>query len=80
VLQGKPDYEYYAERVAQTLARVTEVFDWDAAALLSGSFQQRLGEPGERPATEGPVGLDTPATEATRSTKPRRTRMLSDFP
>ncbi|MGI0150649.1 MAG: DNA-directed DNA polymerase, partial [Thermoplasmata archaeon] len=31
-----PDYNYYAERVAQTLARVTEVYDWGARALLEG--------------------------------------------
>ncbi|MGP8135815.1 MAG: DNA polymerase domain-containing protein, partial [Thermoplasmata archaeon] len=41
----EPDWEYYADRVAQTLARVTEVFDWDAAALLRGSHQRRLGTP-----------------------------------
>ena len=40
-LTGKPfehkvDYEYYARRVAASLARVTEVFDWDEAALLRG--------------------------------------------
>ncbi len=55
----QPDWEYYADRVAQTLARVTEVFDWDAAALLRGSHQQRLGEPetsspGERAAAAAP--------------------------
>jgi DNA polymerase I len=41
-LTGKPfehkvDYEYYARRVAASLARVTEVFDWDEAALLRGA-------------------------------------------
>ena len=42
----EPDWEDYADRVAQTLARVTEVFDWDAAALLRGSHQRRLGRAG----------------------------------
>ncbi len=41
-LTGRPfehnvDYEYYARRVAASLARVTEVFDWDEAALLRGA-------------------------------------------
>ena len=31
-----PDFEYYAKRVAQSLARVTEVFGWDEDALITG--------------------------------------------
>ena len=31
-----PDWAYYARRVAQTLAYVTEVFGWDEKALLTG--------------------------------------------
>jgi DNA polymerase, archaea type len=70
----EPDWEYYADRVAQTLARVTEVFDWDAAALLRGSHQQRLGGPtatgsaGTPPAA--PASLDTPLGEVGK--RPRR--------
>ncbi len=70
----EPDWEYYADRVAQTLARVTEVFDWDAAALLRGSHQQRLG--GHEPTTPAesppaaPASLDTPLSEV--GTRPRR--------
>ncbi len=69
-----PDWEYYAERVAQTLARVTEVFDWDAAALLRGSHQRRFGNEGA-PALPGaagppPASLDTPLTEV--GVRPRR--------
>ena len=37
-------YGDHAERVAQTLGRVTEVFDWDANALLKGRHQQRLDD------------------------------------
>jgi DNA polymerase I len=33
----KVDYEYYSRRVAASLARITEVFDWDEAALLRGT-------------------------------------------
>lgn len=37
-----PDYEYYARRVAMTLARVTDTFGWDVQELLTGSQQQSL--------------------------------------
>ncbi|EQD57142.1 hypothetical protein B2A_04948, partial [mine drainage metagenome] len=70
---AEPDWEYYAERVAQTLARVTEVFDWDAAALLRGSHQRRLGTDGSADPTPGaapPASLDTPLTEV--GVRPRR--------
>ncbi len=69
----EPDWEYYADRVAQTLARVTEVFDWDAAALLRGSHQQRLASPEPTPEETDvtPATLDTPVTEVA---KPRRRR------
>ncbi|HTT73039.1 MAG TPA: DNA polymerase domain-containing protein [Thermoplasmata archaeon] len=84
---AEPDWEYYADRVAQTLARVTEVFDWDAAALLRGSHQQRLGGDGSdaRPAaapTNGtPAGLDTPVAEIAKPAKRRTTtRSLAEFP
>jgi DNA polymerase I len=74
-----PDYVYYAERVAQTLARVTEVFNWDATALLKGSHQRRLSEPAPaatpgEPAPGPKVALDTPIGEASR---PRKTRQSS---
>lgn len=35
--EGRPDWEYYARRVAQTLAYVTEVYDWDEKALFTGT-------------------------------------------
>lgn len=78
-----PDYEYYADRVAQTLARVTEVFDWDAAALLKGSRQQRLGagdlgSSAARPAaaaTES-VGLKTLVTDVERPARRRQKTLL----
>ena len=38
----KPDWEYYARRVAQTLAYVTEVYGWDERALLMGTVQADL--------------------------------------
>ncbi|MEF8832715.1 MAG: DNA polymerase domain-containing protein [Candidatus Thermoplasmatota archaeon] len=36
------DWKYYAERIAKTLARVTEVFGWDKEALLAGNKQSNL--------------------------------------
>ena len=79
---AEPDWEYYADRVAQTLARVTEVFDWDAASLLRGSHQQRLG--GGEGAPTGPRGpaasLDTPLTELAGPPRRRTTKKsLADF-
>lgn len=41
-LEKEPDWEYYAGRIAKTLARVTEVFSWDEDALLAGNKQSSL--------------------------------------
>ncbi len=39
---GSPDWNYYARRLAHTLAYVTEVFGWDDKSLLAGSQQVTL--------------------------------------
>jgi DNA polymerase I len=39
---AKPDYRYYAERLAQTTSRITEVFGWDEKDLMMGSQQSTL--------------------------------------
>ena len=39
--EGTPDWDYYAKRVAQTLAYVTEVYGWDERALYTGSLQPK---------------------------------------
>jgi DNA polymerase, archaea type len=83
-LTKEPDWEYYADRVAQTLARVTEVFDWDAAALLRGSHQRRLASPPESAtppvSTAPPATLDTPISEVGKPAKRRgSTRSLTDW-
>jgi len=81
----QPDWEYYADRVAQTLARVTEVFDWDASALLRGSHQRRLAPPPEepRPSSDSaatPATLDTPISDVGKPAKRRAsTRSLTDW-
>jgi DNA polymerase, archaea type len=66
----QPDWDYYADRVAQTLARVTEVFDWDAAALLRGSHQQKLGAGEGAEPRASPASLDTPLADV--GSRPRR--------
>ncbi|HEY5605086.1 MAG TPA: hypothetical protein VIL45_01035, partial [Thermoplasmata archaeon] len=38
----KPDWDYYARRVAQTLAYISEVYGWDEKALLMGTVQANL--------------------------------------
>ncbi len=90
-LEKGPDFGYYAERVAQTLARVTEVYDWDASSLLQGHHQQRLGggTPSdgaeERPAGAAPpapaIGLDSPigALSGNPKAKKRVTKPLAAF-
>jgi len=77
-----PDWEYYAERVAQTLARVTEVFGWDAASLLRGSHQQRLGgeEPPAPPPEGPPANLDSSVAQLGPAGRRRATnRSLADW-
>jgi DNA polymerase I len=87
---GKADYEYYAERVAQTLARVTEVYEWSAADLLRGSRsqQRRLGDEtpnalaaAPEPAAPGePVSLGSPIGALGETPKRRRQRTLTESP
>ncbi|HKW43765.1 MAG TPA: DNA polymerase domain-containing protein, partial [Thermoplasmata archaeon] len=60
--EKRPDWEYYARRVAQTLAYVTEVYGWDEKALFTGTqpaqqkslfsddFEGETSEPGSRKA------------------------------
>jgi DNA polymerase I len=39
---GTPDWRYYAERVAQTVSRVTEVWGLDEKSLIAGNTQSNL--------------------------------------
>ncbi|MFW6142254.1 MAG: DNA-directed DNA polymerase [Candidatus Saliniplasma sp.] len=41
-LEGQPDWDYYARRIAKTLSRVTDVFGWDEKGLLAGNKQSDL--------------------------------------
>ena len=71
---AKPDYRYYAERIAQTASRITEVFGWSEKDLMMGSQQATLFDGGfdapEKPAAERPAPAPKP--------KPKMTK-LSDF-
>ncbi|MCQ2056076.1 MAG: DNA polymerase II [archaeon] len=40
--KGKPDYKYYAERIAQTSSRITEVFGWNEKDIMMSSQQFTL--------------------------------------
>jgi len=53
--KGRPDYKYYAERLANMASRVTEVFGWDEKALMLGIQQATLfdGERGPSPSKKG---------------------------
>ncbi len=72
----EPDYAYYADRVAQTLARVTEVFGWDATALLKGtrSTQRTLVDapaPSDPPSSGPSISVDSPLADLAGSRKKR---------
>ncbi len=78
----RPDYSYYAERLAQTLARVTEVFGWNAADLLKGSRQQTLGDsPSAGSATRGDAATldDSVASLAGPPKRARKSKTLTEF-
>ena len=73
----KPDFGYYAGRLAQTLARVTEVFGCDEDGLLGRAQQRKLGDP----APEAPTiaaGLDTPLSALTTGPKKGRQTTFSE--
>ncbi|MDH4122734.1 MAG: hypothetical protein OEV21_01410 [Thermoplasmata archaeon] len=41
---AEPDYKYYAERLAQSIVRVTDALGWDERRLLTGQQQTTLFE------------------------------------
>jgi DNA polymerase I len=40
--EATPDWKYYAERMAQTLSRITEVYGITAKDLMAGNIQSSL--------------------------------------
>jgi len=63
--EAVPDWDYYAKRVAQTLAYVTEIYGWDEKALYTGTRQPRQAnlfhEEFEKP-NAGPTKTDKKLT------------------
>jgi DNA polymerase I len=55
--EKRPDWEYYARRVAQTLAYITEVYGWDEKALFTGTqpAQQKSLDSEDFSETEAPA-------------------------
>jgi DNA polymerase I len=55
--EKRPDWEYYARRVAQTLAYITEVYGWDEKALFTGAqpAQQKSLDSDDFSQTEAPA-------------------------
>ncbi len=74
---AKPDYKYYAERIAQTASRITEVFGWNEKDIMTGSQQATLFDGAfSRPSKKTPVKTEEPKKED----KPKsRSTKLSDF-
>ena len=71
---GEPDYRYYAERIAQTASRITDVFGWNEKDLMVGSQQATLFGGDFESRSSSPSG-DAPKSG---KSKPRMTK-LSDF-
>ena len=64
---ARPDWEYYAKRVAQTLAYVTEIYGWDEKELYQGAQKPKqvtLLDDGfaEKPKPSTPVKTDKKLT------------------
>ena len=73
--KGRPDYRYYAERVAQMASRITEVFGWNEKDLMLGSQQSTLFG-GDFQTSDAVAEKARPTTEVKRKGK---TSSLDDF-
>jgi len=67
----RPDWEYYARRVAQTLAYITEVYGWDEKALFTGT------QPAQQKSLFSEDFGEAPGVERTRKVEKKLT--LEDF-
>jgi DNA polymerase I len=72
---GRPDYKYYAERLAMALARITEPFGCDERALLQGNSQRSL----EFFSEEKPAPKAEPATPQAAVKKVKQKATLDMF-
>lgn len=70
--EKRPDWEYYARRVAQTLAYITEVYGWDEKALLTGVLPAR-----QKSLFSDDFGGEAPAERGLRKADKKLT--LEDF-
>jgi DNA polymerase I len=56
---AKPDYRYYATRLAATIARVTDSFGWDERSLFKGSdIEEKRAKKHEPKKTDKKLSLD----------------------
>ena len=72
---AKPDYRYYAERLAQMASRITEVFGWSEKDLMLGSQQATLFSGAFKTSDEGPRKIDAPEKPKPKS----KVRSLDEF-
>ncbi|MEM0448889.1 MAG: DNA polymerase domain-containing protein [Methanomassiliicoccales archaeon] len=78
--QGTPDYRYYAERLAQSVARATENFGWTEKDLLMGSQQVDLFSGAFSSDASGKEDTSTKCEEKKRGTKETGRKVsLQDF-
>ncbi len=75
--KGKPDYRYYAERIATTASRITEVFGWSEKDMMMGSQQSTLFDGFE---DRKPVRKTVPKEAPKKPAAPKaKNTKLSDF-
>lgn len=84
-LKKEPDWDYYAKRIAKTLARVTEVFNWDEQSLLAGNKQADLfsgdfdDKSGVDEDEDRSKDKDEGGQESNEKDRDRQNRSLEDF-
>ena len=75
---AKPDYRYYAERLAQMASRITEVFGWNEKDLMMGSQQATLFSGAFESPDRAPARESRPEDKAPAKPKPRM-KSLDEF-
>ena len=73
----RPDYRYYAERLAQTASRITEVFGWSERDLMMGSQQATFDMDFEPDADAAPKKRNV--TKTSEQPKRNKKTVLDDF-
>ncbi len=75
--EHRPDYRYYAERLAQTASRITEVFGWGEKDLMMGSQQATFDMDFEPDADAAPKKRTV--TKLSEQPKKNKKTRLDDF-